>query len=165
MVGKLFGFVTVEAFKYSLNASESLSIRQARPFHGIDWNPFSSVDRCIISTQSLYWSTAGIGWRLVALLSKPRYEQFPNVYCCLCFSSMFIPQGLSLLYASFKSSVRSTVGEKLVINSPAVWPRLVASWSLSPCSLSPCPLSLELTISASWNAELWGKFDGLVLIW
>ncbi len=91
--GQLFGFVTVEAFKYSLNASESLSIRQARPFHGIDWNPFSSVDRCIISTQSLYWSTAGIGWRLVALLSKPRYEQFPNVYCCLCFSSMFIPQG------------------------------------------------------------------------
>lgn len=39
-------------------------------------------------------------------------------------------------------------------NSPAEWPRFVASWSLSPCSLSPWPLSLELTMSASWNAEL-----------
>lgn len=38
--------------------------------------------------------------------------------------------------------------------SPVEWPRLVASWSLSPCSLSPWPLSLELTRSASWNAEL-----------
>lgn len=37
---------------------------------------------------------------------------------------------------------------------PAECPRLVASWSLSPCSLSPCPLSFELTMSASWNAEL-----------
>lgn len=37
---------------------------------------------------------------------------------------------------------------------PEEWPRLVASWSLSPCSLSPWPLSLELTRSASWNAEL-----------
>lgn len=64
-----------------------------RSQRGIDRNPFSSVDRCIISTQSLYWSTAGIGWRLVALLSKPRCEQFPNVYRCLCFSSAFIPQG------------------------------------------------------------------------
>lgn len=32
---------------------------------------------------------------------------------------------------------------------PEECPRLVASWSLSPCSLSPCPLSLELTRSAS----------------
>lgn len=39
-------------------------------------------------------------------------------------------------------------------NSPVEWPRFVASWSLSPCSLSPWPLSLELTMSASWNAEL-----------
>lgn len=40
------------------------------------------------------------------------------------------------------------------LDLPAEWPRLVASWSLSPCSLSPWPLSLELTRSASWNAEL-----------
>lgn len=37
---------------------------------------------------------------------------------------------------------------------PEECPRLVTSWSLSPCSLSPWPLSLELTRSASWNAEL-----------
>lgn len=37
---------------------------------------------------------------------------------------------------------------------PEERPRFMASWSLSPCSLSPWPLSLELTRSASWNAEL-----------
>lgn len=52
----------------------------------------------------------------------------------------------------YASHTHTVLQQSLVL--PEEWPRLVASWSLSPCSLSPWPLSLELTRSASWNAEL-----------
>lgn len=56
------------------------------------------------------------------------------------------------LVTIFARHTHTVLQQSLVL--PEEWPRLVASWSLSPCSLSPWPLSLELTRSASWNAEL-----------
>lgn len=88
---------------------------------------------------------------------------------------LLVTFGLAYDIRYFGISVLATKGIKnqfwflLSSDLPEDWPRLVASWSLSPCSLSPCPLSLELTMSASWNAELqiqtaqyWGEIENQI---